>query len=237
MMKLRGGGCAASKPSSTEERGQGVPPQAQAQLQDVSVDNIAPAESPASEDPLDLITQSPAPSVASDDMAATQYLASHGLAKSKAAADQPNSAASTESGFPGFTAMLGQQLSSMLQSTLMLAKKAPLSPEILTALTALDDRLALVLRNGDIRLMRSAWVLAQDPTDFRIPHRQALEAMEKSGVSPSPLLSPHEAEALLRRGQRCVGVLSQYAPHRCFQPGTDVNRCCHSLLLLLHNCC
>jgi hypothetical protein len=44
-----------------------------------------------------------------------------------------------------------------------------------------------------------------------MPHRQELEAMEKSGVTPSPLLSPQEAEALLRRGQRAVGVLSQYA--------------------------
>ena len=30
-MKLRGGGCAAGKPSLAEDRGQGVPPQAQAQ--------------------------------------------------------------------------------------------------------------------------------------------------------------------------------------------------------------
>ena len=68
-----------------------------------------------------------------------------------------------------------------------------------------------MLGSGDIRLVRSAWVLAQDPESFRMPHRQALEAMEKSGVSPSPLLSPQEAEALLRRGDRGVGVLSQYA--------------------------
>ena len=86
-----------------------------------------------------------------------------------------------------------------------------LTPELLAALTVLDDRLALVLRRGDIRLVRSAWVLTQDPSSFRMPHRQALEAMEQSGVSPSPLLSPQEAEALLRRGQRAVGVLSQYA--------------------------
>ena len=101
----------------------------------------------------------------------------------------------------------------MLKSVMMPARQeSPLSSEILVALTALDDRLALVLRNGDIRLVRSAWVLAQlaqDPTSFRMPHRQALEAMERSGVSPSPLFSPQEAEALLRCGQRGVGVLSQ----------------------------
>ena len=89
------------------------------------------------------------------------------------------------------------------------SQQTQLATEILVALTALDDRLALVLGSGDIRLVRSAWVLAQDPHSFRMPHRQALEAMERSGVSPSPLFSPQEAEALLRCGQRGVGVLSQ----------------------------
>ena len=91
------------------------------------------------------------------------------------------------------------------------ARQEWLLSEILIALTVLDDRLAAVLRSGDIRLVRSAWVLAQDPHSFRMLHRQALEALEKSGVSPSPLLSPQEAEELLRRGHRGVGVLSQYA--------------------------
>ena len=112
------------------------------------------------------------------------------------------------------------------------AREALFSPEILTVLTALDDRLALVLRNGDIRLVHSAWVLVQDPESFRMPHRQALEAMEKSGVSPSPLLSPQEAEALLRCGQRGVGALSQYARWG-FQSGTMPYFLCLSLLRLL----
>jgi hypothetical protein len=105
-----------------------------------------------------------------------------------------------------------QQLSGMLHSVVLPARQeSPLSSEICAALTSLDDRLAAVLRSGDIRLARSAWVLAQDPHSFRMPHRQALEALEKSGVSPSPLLSPQEAEELLRRGHRGAGVLSQYA--------------------------
>ena len=100
-------------------------------------------------------------------------------------------------------------------------KNAAYVPSGQAALTALDDRLALVLRSEDIRLVRNAWVLAQDPESFRMPHRQALEAMEKRGVSPSPLLSGQEAEALLRRGERAVGVLSQYARRgvQLFQPG------------------
>ena len=95
-MKLRGGGCVASKPSSTENRGQGVPPLAQAQLQDVSVDVVALAESPVSEELLDLITQSPAQNVASDYTAVAQPLASPGLAESPPTADQPSAAASTD---------------------------------------------------------------------------------------------------------------------------------------------
>ena len=86
-----------------------------------------------------------------------------------------------------------------------------LSPEIVMALAALDDRLVVVLSRGDIRLVRSSWLLAQPP-GFRVPHRQALE---RSGVSPSPLLSSKEAEELLRRGKRGVGVLS----HAWLSPG------------------
>ena len=79
------------------------------------------------------------------------------------------------------------------------------------ALAALDDRLVVVLSRGDIRLVRSSWLLAQPP-GFSVPHRQALE---RSGVSPSPLLSSEEAEELLRRGKRGVGVLS----HAWLSPG------------------
>ena len=96
---------------------------------------------------------------------------------------------------------------------------AGVSPEIVTALTTLDDRLAEVLRKGDIRLVRSAWVLKQDRDSFRMPHRQELEKMEKDGESPSPLLSTKEAEALLRRGQRAAGVLSQYVLSDRSNPG------------------
>ena len=119
-----------------------------------------------------------------------------------AAADEPSGV------FAGVT-HLARQLTGMLLGAVK-PMEVTLSPEILTALIALDDRLAEVLKDGDIRLVSSAWVLAQDPESFRMPHRQALEAMEKRGVSPSPLLSPQEAEALLRRGQRSLGVLSQY---------------------------
>lgn len=75
------------------------------------------------------------------------------------------------------------------------------------ALTSLDDRLVDVLSKGHIRLVRSAWLLAQ-PEDYRIEKRQDLELLEQSGVSPSPLLTFEEAVALIRKGNRSAGVLS-----------------------------
>jgi hypothetical protein len=85
---------------------------------------------------------------------------------------------------------------------------------LLAALTALDDELVEVLGRGDIRLVRTAWVLDQ-PAEYVMPRRQELERLERSGASPSPLLSPEEAVALVRRGTRSAGVLS----HPWFAPG------------------
>ena len=78
---------------------------------------------------------------------------------------------------------------------------------MLRVLTALDDGLATVLGAGDIRLVRSAWLLAQ-PAGYRIVRRQDLEALEARGVSPSPLLKPDEAVALVRRGDRSAGAVT-----------------------------
>jgi hypothetical protein len=46
------------------------------------------------------------------------------------------------------------------------------------------------------------------PDNFKMPNRQELEALEKSGASPSPLLSGEEAAALVRRGDRSIGALT-----------------------------
>jgi hypothetical protein len=46
------------------------------------------------------------------------------------------------------------------------------------------------------------------PANFKMPNRQALEELEKSGASPSPLLSPQEAAALVERGDRSIGTLT-----------------------------
>ena len=69
------------------------------------------------------------------------------------------------------------------------AEQPPLSLEYHDSLTALDDALVEVLAAGDVRLVRSAWLLAQ-PAGYRIVQRQDLEALEarmKAAQRPSLL--------------------------------------------------
>ena len=86
------------------------------------------------------------------------------------------------------------------------APTSALTAEMLTALTALDDRLVETLGEGHVRLVRVKWLLAQ-PLEFRLVRRQELEALE-AGAALSPLLTPDEAVALVRKGGRGVGVAS-----------------------------
>ena len=92
--------------------------------------------------------------------------------------------------------------------------KATLPAEVYRALTAFDDGLADVLGKAIIRLLRSEWLLAQ-PEGFTLPYRQQLEALEQDEVSPSPLLSPAEAVALLQQGDRSIGSVT----HAWLSPG------------------
>ena len=68
----------------------------------------------------------------------------------------------------------------------------------------LDDRLVEVLQNGDIRLVRSSWLLNQ-PVNYHMARRQELEKL--SGAD-SPLISCDDAVQYVRRGDRCVGALT-----------------------------
>ena len=79
--------------------------------------------------------------------------------------------------------------------------------ELLRKLSEFDDRLVEVLREGDIRLVRAAWVRAQAPSCL-LPRRQELEAVGPAGTVPSPLLSCEEAVTLIGGSSRGVGVLS-----------------------------
>ena len=81
-----------------------------------------------------------------------------------------------------------------------------LAPEMV-ALSTLDDRLVEKLATGAIRLVRVVW-LDEQPDDYRIQNRQQLEQLERDGASPSPLLSPDEAVALVRRSTRAAGSLT-----------------------------
>ena len=67
-----------------------------------------------------------------------------------------------------------------------------------------EEQLVPVLQRGDIRLLRPSWLL--HPSIKRITWRQELEALERQGESP--LLSPAEAVALIKQGNRCVGALT-----------------------------
>jgi hypothetical protein len=82
-----------------------------------------------------------------------------------------------------------------------------LPPKLPKALSELDAILIKVLLSGAIRLLRVEWLMKQ-LDNFKMPNRQALEELEKSGVSPSPLLSPPEAVALVKRGDRSIGALT-----------------------------
>jgi hypothetical protein len=83
----------------------------------------------------------------------------------------------------------------------------PLPPKLHQALTELDKIVIQVLLCGAIRLLCVKWLLMQ-PDNFKMPNRQELEALEKSGASPSPLLSGEAAAALVRRGDRSIGALT-----------------------------
>ena len=96
------------------------------------------------------------------------------------------------------------------------AEEAKVLPaDIYKELTTFDDRLVEMLDASVIRLVCSAWFLAQ-PAGFVMPYRQQLEELERSCcVLPPPLLSPKEASKLIRLGNRGVGS----ATHGWLSPG------------------
>ena len=87
--------------------------------------------------------------------------------------------------------------------------------EEVALLSALDDRLVERLQRGVIRIVRVAWLLTLPP-GFCILRQQDLVDLTLgasadgvvAGSQLSPLLSPDEAVALVRRGGRCIAVLS-----------------------------
>jgi hypothetical protein len=101
-----------------------------------------------------------------------------------------------EGSVPSQRAVAEQLLLGLHAST---SRGGGLPAEIHCVLTKLDDRLVKALERGDVKLLRSAWLLAQ-PDGYLLQRRQDLEA--------GALLTPAEAVALIREGKRGAGVVS-----------------------------
>ena len=79
--------------------------------------------------------------------------------------------------------------------------------EVMEELREIDNRLVEALQREDIRLLRTEWLLSR-PAGYILQNRQELEALERDGTEPAPLLSADEAFALIHRADRSVAVLS-----------------------------
>jgi hypothetical protein len=100
------------------------------------------------------------------------------------------------------------------------------SEEMIRVLSGLDDRLADALLAGDIKLLRVSWLrrlrgLLRQPDWRSLRRRQELEALR----AESPFLSAEEAVALLRRGTRGVGALTHgwLSPGECDPDGARLD--------------
>ena len=92
-------------------------------------------------------------------------------------------------------------------ATPSLLRENSLSAEMHERLSAFDRPLVKALDEAVIRVASVAWLLAQSD-DFTMPYRQQLEELERGGASPSPLLSPKEAAALVQQGDRSLGAVT-----------------------------
>ena len=95
-----------------------------------------------------------------------------------------------------------------LQVSMASKGTAAADPDVLSELSQLDRQekgLIEALEKGYIRLLRSAWLLAQPPS-YRIENRQKLEERESNGESP--LLTPAKAVELVRSANRSAGALT-----------------------------
>ena len=107
---------------------------------------------------------------------------------------------------------LGEVLTQDLDSVAIEAEAA--HEEVLRELRLLDEKLAASLQRGDIRLLRTSWLLGWASAANHgslLLSRQGLEALEAAsddGGENSPLLPPKEAVALIHCADRRVGILS-----------------------------
>jgi hypothetical protein len=76
---------------------------------------------------------------------------------------------------------------------------------ILRTLSSFDDRLTRAVANGDIRIVRTGWLLAQ-PESYRLERRQDLEKRESR--AEAPFLTYDAAAKLIQQHNRGLGALS-----------------------------
>jgi len=99
-------------------------------------------------------------------------------------------------------------------------------PEMICVLSGLDDRLAEALRAGDIKLLRVSW-LRRLRGLLRQPDWRSLRRRQELEAlrAESPFLSTEEAVALLRRGNRGVGALTHgwLSPGECDPDGARLD--------------
>ena len=103
---------------------------------------------------------------------------------------------------------------------------ARLPEDVRQVLTKLDARLLELLRNGDVRLVRTAWFLKQ-PQGYLMEFRQQLEEREEvDKEQPSPLLSPDEAVDLMDENN---AIADAFATPLAVPGALDEVRCLCSL--------
>ena len=138
-----------------------------------------------------------------------------------------------------------QRLEGLASPSMMPRRSPSLDSRLQHALLSLDERLFERLQTKDIRLLRSSWLIAQ-PDGYRMPQRQDLELLERSGASPSPpTVGAHRtraqptvrpavggADAAATRGfgqkePRPVARLKRVAPHAARWVGSGERRRAH----------
>ena len=230
LQRLRGGGCAGSKPAAAEAAPEvplqvGRPPSKQAQQEFEHAPPAAAAEAAntAVSAAVGAAARTSASPAAAAEVASTPVSAAVGAAAASASAHAPQADdtvavlseldAEPEATEPAIDLLskqvksMGRQLSGFFLGTSSSAVSEQ-DREQVAILSKLDEELIAKLSAGDIRLVRSAWLLLPSVTKMR--KRQELETIEEQKASHdvSPLLSCDEAAALVRRGTRSAAVLS-----------------------------
>jgi len=202
---LRGGGCCPSKPQDCQESGllQSVPPPVDIDAVEMHVSRVATELAAIALEDGEGTAEPHSEEAVVDAGADAIVRVESAPAATLSAAAMPS--------VPGAPASLPPAGAPPLRSAptaIASSAHAPQADDPIAVLSKLDEYLIAKLSAGDIRLVRSAWLLLPSVTKMR--KRQELESIKEQGASQdvSPLLSYHEAAALVGRGTRSAAVLS-----------------------------